>query len=283
MTNMTKKHNTLGGKIQRCRKSLGISQEELAQRLGVSRQSVAKWETGQSVPDLNRLVTLADMLGASLDYLLRDAIPQDAVATAEVAPVVQPPAETVAAACGTQGDGGVSDVAASAGMSSPGREHVCPPFDRQEEILPSVPESEPCMEAAAADAGEQRESGSTVVWSATMPRQAVTGSTSRGRGGAGRVQADCSREPFGFSTRRLVAACGMALVTVGIAGLATRWVRSEMYPVQLAMWDGSVREGVWGFVLAHNLDNVFFATCGTVLGGVVLLGGVWISSRRRAH
>ena len=72
----------------------------------------------------------------------------------------------------------------------------------------------------------------------------------------------------------------MALVTVGLVGLATLWVLSEMHPVQLTMWDGSLREGIWGFVLAHNLDKVFFATCGTALGGVVLLSGVWISSRR---
>lgn len=50
---------------------MGLSQEELAQRTGVSRQSVTKWETGQSAPDLDRLVQLADLLGVSLDYLLR--------------------------------------------------------------------------------------------------------------------------------------------------------------------------------------------------------------------
>lgn len=50
---------------------MGLSQEELAQRSGVSRQSVTKWETGQSAPDVDRLVQLADLLGVSLDYLLR--------------------------------------------------------------------------------------------------------------------------------------------------------------------------------------------------------------------
>lgn len=62
----------LYGKIQARRKALGLSQEELAQRMGVSRQSVTKWETGLSAPDLDRLVELADTLGVSLDYLLRD-------------------------------------------------------------------------------------------------------------------------------------------------------------------------------------------------------------------
>ena len=50
---------------------MGLSQEELAQLTGVSRQSVTKWETGQSAPDLDRLVELADVLGVSLDFLLR--------------------------------------------------------------------------------------------------------------------------------------------------------------------------------------------------------------------
>ena len=62
----------LYGKIQARRKALGLSQEELAQRMGVSRQSVTKWETGLSAPDLDRLVELADTLGVSLDYLPQD-------------------------------------------------------------------------------------------------------------------------------------------------------------------------------------------------------------------
>lgn len=68
---MPRKHLNIGNKIQSRRKAMGLSQEELAQRTGVSRQSVTKWETGQSAPDLDRLVQLADLLGVSLDYLLR--------------------------------------------------------------------------------------------------------------------------------------------------------------------------------------------------------------------
>lgn len=48
---------------------MGLSQEDLAQLTGVSRQSVTKWETGQSAPDLDRLVEVADVLGVSLDFL----------------------------------------------------------------------------------------------------------------------------------------------------------------------------------------------------------------------
>ncbi|WP_308776634.1 helix-turn-helix domain-containing protein, partial [uncultured Bilophila sp.] len=69
---MTRKHLNIGGKIQARRKAMGLSQEDLAQLTGVSRQSVTKWETGQSAPDLDRLVELADVLGVSLDFLLRE-------------------------------------------------------------------------------------------------------------------------------------------------------------------------------------------------------------------
>ena len=278
MTDMTKKHNTLGGKIQRCRKGLGISQEELAQRLGVSRQSVAKWETGQSVPDLNRLVTLADILGASLDYLLRDTIPQDAFATAVGAPAVQALATPQGARSEIRFADGTLDAAEPADTMPFARENCCPPAVHPEEEV--QPEPDTYMDGADPDTLEQTSCNNVGTCAATGEPQLKAGSMAALRSGAGHAQVDSSREPFGFSTRRLVAACGLALVTVGIVGLATLWVLSETHPVQLTMWDGSLREGVWGFVLAHNLDNVFFATCGTALGGIILLGGVWVSSRR---
>ena len=86
----------LYGKIQARRKALGLSQEELAQRMGVSRQSVTKWETGLSAPDLDRLVELADTLGVSLDYLLRDQaeLPEASAESGESASVpMESPAE----------------------------------------------------------------------------------------------------------------------------------------------------------------------------------------------
>lgn len=56
------------------RKARGLSQEELAARIQVSRQAVSKWETGDAMPDLNRLLALADALDISLDTLCgRDA------------------------------------------------------------------------------------------------------------------------------------------------------------------------------------------------------------------
>ena len=55
--------------LTRRRKALGLSQEELAAQIGVSRQAVSKWETGDAVPDLNRLLALAEALNTSLDAL----------------------------------------------------------------------------------------------------------------------------------------------------------------------------------------------------------------------
>ena len=52
---------------------MGMTQEELASRMGVSRQSVAKWETGQSSPDIDRLALLRDALHTSLDELIAPA------------------------------------------------------------------------------------------------------------------------------------------------------------------------------------------------------------------
>ena len=63
---------TLADKIIDLRKKNGWSQEELAEKLDVSRQSVSKWESGQSVPDINRILLLSDLFSVSTDYLLRD-------------------------------------------------------------------------------------------------------------------------------------------------------------------------------------------------------------------
>jgi len=51
------------------RRDRGLSQEDLASQIGVSRQAVSKWETGEAMPDLNKLLLLADALGVSLDRL----------------------------------------------------------------------------------------------------------------------------------------------------------------------------------------------------------------------
>ena len=56
------------------RKKNGLSQEELAEKMNVSRQSVSKWESAQSVPDLNKIIALSEIFGVSTDYLLKDSI-----------------------------------------------------------------------------------------------------------------------------------------------------------------------------------------------------------------
>ncbi len=63
-------------KILYCRKRAGLSQEALAERLGVSRQAVSKWETGEALPETGKLATLAAALGASVDWLLSEDEPE---------------------------------------------------------------------------------------------------------------------------------------------------------------------------------------------------------------
>lgn len=62
----------LADKIIELRKQNGWSQEELAEKLGVSRQSISKWEGAQSIPDLNRIIKMSEIFGISTDYLLKD-------------------------------------------------------------------------------------------------------------------------------------------------------------------------------------------------------------------
>lgn len=59
-------------KLQLLRKSKGFTQEEFAERLNVSRQAVAKWEAGQSYPDIANLIQISNMLNVTVDYLVKD-------------------------------------------------------------------------------------------------------------------------------------------------------------------------------------------------------------------
>lgn len=63
---------TLGDKLKEARKSLGLSQEQLAQKLCVSRQAITKWETGKGTPDVENLRAISALLNISIDYLLDD-------------------------------------------------------------------------------------------------------------------------------------------------------------------------------------------------------------------
>ena len=81
---------TLGENIARLRAQKGWSQGDLADALNVSRQSISKWETDSSIPELDRLVQLSGLFGISLDELVRgeDAVP---AASATAASVPAPP------------------------------------------------------------------------------------------------------------------------------------------------------------------------------------------------
>lgn len=62
----------LSEKIRELRRKSGLSQEELAEKLDVSRQAVSKWETGAAVPVPEKLVELSDFFGVTLDFLMRE-------------------------------------------------------------------------------------------------------------------------------------------------------------------------------------------------------------------
>lgn len=61
-------------KIVELRKQKGLSQEELAEQLGVSRQAVSRWELGQTLPDVPNLLQLCELFGVNADYLVRDEL-----------------------------------------------------------------------------------------------------------------------------------------------------------------------------------------------------------------
>lgn len=61
-------------KIMSLRKQYGWSQEELADLIGVSRQSVSKWESAASIPDIQKIIKMSEVFGVSIDYLLKDEI-----------------------------------------------------------------------------------------------------------------------------------------------------------------------------------------------------------------
>lgn len=65
----------MADRIQYLRKTNGISQEELAGKVGVSRQAVSKWESGQSLPDLEKIITMSDYFGVTTDYILKGIEP----------------------------------------------------------------------------------------------------------------------------------------------------------------------------------------------------------------
>ena len=63
---------TMGQIIRRLRKERDLTQEELAEQLNISSQAVSKWESAQSIPDINKILKLSEIFGVSTDFLLKD-------------------------------------------------------------------------------------------------------------------------------------------------------------------------------------------------------------------
>ena len=113
----------LSEKIMSLRKRNGWSQEELAQQLGVSRQSVSKWESMASMPDIQKIMAMSELFGVSTDYLLKDELeelPATAIAADYAVSSVQSGSSDPAAAStadspdgsSTSGDSSTSKTAA---------------------------------------------------------------------------------------------------------------------------------------------------------------------------
>lgn len=73
----------LNEKIYTCRKKSGLSQESLAEKVGVSRQAISKWEIGTAVPELEKLVILSDIFGVTTDWLLKETAEEEKSAEEE--------------------------------------------------------------------------------------------------------------------------------------------------------------------------------------------------------
>ncbi len=251
---------------------MGLSQEELAQLTGVSRQSVTKWETGQSAPDLDRLVELADVLGVSLDFLLRG--PQrvsspSSFAVADSPPLVEEyppgvsgiPQETAPSLTGA-GSAVAAESVAFCGQVSPfasGKEADplfgiagCPsvPLSGVAGLSSGLPET-PLPESASSD----------------KPMFPASPARPEGSGGHG-----SDLRPL---LRHAAAICGIVLFMIGGFGLLALWALSLMHPVQLTDWDGSRHTGLWGFLLAHEIRSLFWVASGLLASGVALAVGVW--------
>lgn len=70
---------TLGEKIQQIRKDAGLSQEMLAEQMGVSRQAISKWELGEAIPDTDKIIRLSRLFQVTTDYLLMDDMEQSEI------------------------------------------------------------------------------------------------------------------------------------------------------------------------------------------------------------
>ena len=72
----------MGNKIALRRKDLGLTQNEFAEKLSVTRQTISRWEAGTVLPDIDKISDIASILQVSCDYLLKDEIEEDTISTA---------------------------------------------------------------------------------------------------------------------------------------------------------------------------------------------------------
>ena len=72
----------MGNKIAQRRKDLGLTQNEFAEKLSVTRQTISRWEAGTVLPDIDKISDIASILQVSCDYLLKDEIEEDTISTA---------------------------------------------------------------------------------------------------------------------------------------------------------------------------------------------------------
>lgn len=77
-------------KLYTLRKKSGLSQEQLAEALNVSRQAISKWEGGSAMPESDKLLALSNYFGVSLDYLLKDGAPNTALIVYGVLSILVP-------------------------------------------------------------------------------------------------------------------------------------------------------------------------------------------------
>lgn len=73
--------NELGNKIARKRKDIGMTQIEFADQLAVTRQTVSRWEAGSVLPDIDKIPDIAEILGVSCDYLMKDDVTEEGSAS----------------------------------------------------------------------------------------------------------------------------------------------------------------------------------------------------------
>jgi len=84
----------ISDKIAILRKEKGLSQEALAEKLGVSRQSVSKWESGAALPDTDKIIAMSELFGVSTDYILKaDEYETPAEDVSESAEEITPPSD----------------------------------------------------------------------------------------------------------------------------------------------------------------------------------------------